>query len=143
MPSAQAQTEAFTREVSLRHPIEAVWAAVTRKELVDKYYFVPLGADISQAGVEIFFGPPNNKAIVGTVVAYEPPRLLRHTFRFVGDDKSPDTTVTYTLTSEPGGTRLHLEHRGYPVDSQGYADISGGWPVLLDGLKAVLDGQRK
>lgn len=134
--------EPFVHDVLLDHPPGAVWAAITRKELVDRYYFAPLGEDVVRAGADIYYGLPTNKMIVGSIVACEPPRQLVHTFRFVGDDESPDTVVTYALEPSGAGTRLRVEHRGYATDSQGYADVSMGWPIILDQLKDLLDGKR-
>ena len=128
-------------EVGLAHPIAAVWDGITRKSLVDKYYFAPLGADMSEAGKPMYYGAPAKPAITGTVIAYRAPQLLEHSFRFAGDSSSPDTVVTYRLAATGKGTRVRIEHRGYPGDSQGYSDVSLGWPILMDRLDALLDGQ--
>ena len=137
---AKPPSEPFVHEIALAQPVATVWAALTRKALVDKYYFAPLGADISQAGTEIYYGLPNGKMITGTILKFQPPALLVHTFRFAGDMVSPETTVTYSLAANGNGTTLRVEHRGYPIPSQGYADISGGWPIIFDRLAALLDG---
>jgi len=79
--------------------------------------------------------------ILGRVLALEEPRRLSHSFRFDGDD-APDTIVTYALAPRGTGTHLTIEHRGYPVVSQGYADISGGWPIIVERLKGLLDGRK-
>ena len=138
--AAKPPSEPFVHEIVLAQPMATVWEALTRKAIVDTYYFAPLGADISQAGTEIYYGPVDGKMITGTVVKLQPPALLVHTFRFVGDTVSPETTVTYSLAANGSGTTLRVEHRGYPVPSQGYADISGGWPIIFDRLAALLDG---
>ena len=138
--TATAQPKPFVHEIALAHPVATVWAALTHKALVDKYYFAPVGADISQAGTEIYYGLPDGKLITGTILKIQPPALLVHTFRFVGDETSPETTVTYSLAANGIDTTLRVEHRGYPVPSQGYADISGGWPIIFDRLAALLDG---
>ena len=141
MQQIAASRAPYIQEVVLDHDIRSVWKALTRKSLVDRYYLAPLGADIAGIGTEIYYGTAKDKLITGTVIAHQAPSLLSHTFRFVGDTESPDTIVTYRLTTEGKGTRLLLQHRGYRVPSQGHADISGGWPVIIDRLRAVLDGK--
>lgn len=128
----------YVIEATFACPIGVVWAAITRKELIDKYYFLPIGADITAPGAEIYYGPPSQKLITGTVIAVEAPHSLQHSFRFAEEADKAETMVTYTLAAAGTGTHLRIEHCGYAVDSQGYADISGGWPIIVDGLKAVV-----
>ena len=142
MLTAEIASPAFRSEVILEHPLDVVWGALTRKALIDRYYLAPIRTDITAAGAEIIYGPPEAKLITGVVSVFEAPRLLVHSFRFDGDTDSPDTTVTYRLTAAGQGTRLELIHAGYEVPSQGYADIEGGWPVILDRLKTLLDARR-
>ena len=136
------QKPEFHLAVDLAHPIEVVWGALTQKSVVDTYYLAPLRSDVGGVGTEISYGPPDAKLIAGTVLTSDAPRLLSHSFRFGGDTASPDTTVTYRLERTAKGTRLEILHAGYPIDSQGYADVAGGWPVIADGLKSVLDSRR-
>ena len=138
-PAAEKSQNAFVLDVVLNQPIEKVWNAITKKSLVDKYYFSPINADISTVGADIYYGTASRKLIIGTITALEVPRLLMHSFRFAEEADTTETTVTYALTADGMKTRLHLEHRGYAANSQGYADISLGWPIIIDGLKSVLD----
>ena len=133
------ESKAYVLDVTFDQPIETVWAAITKKELIDKYYFSPVNADVTQVGAEIFYGPAAHKLILGKVLALDAPSLFKHSFRFAEEADTSETTVIYTLSSEAKGTRLHIEHQGYAANSQGYADIEGGWPVIAGGLKAVLE----
>ena len=137
--SATPADAPFVHEIVLARPIATVWTALVRKDIVDKYYLAPLGADIATVGSEVFYGLPSNKMIVGTVLAVEAPTRLVHTFRFASDS-GPDTTVTYALAATGSGTVLRIEHRGYPDPSQGYSDIAMGWPIIAGRLKALLEG---
>ena len=134
-----ADSGTFVLDFTFDHPIEAVWDAITKKTLVDKYYFSPINSDVTQVGADIYYGPASKKLIAGTVIAVEAPHLLKHSFRFAEEADTSKTIVTYALTSDGTQTRLHLEHQGYAAGSQGYSDIAGGWPIIINGLKIVLD----
>jgi uncharacterized protein YndB with AHSA1/START domain len=72
------------------------------------------------------------------VLAVEPERLLQYRFA----TGSLDTTITWRLTPEAGGTRLTLIHAGFDLDSPlGRTALEGmgkGWPGLLRRLATVL-----
>jgi uncharacterized protein YndB with AHSA1/START domain len=133
---------AYRLALDLAHPPETVWAALTQKARIDRYYLAPIWSDVGCAGSEMVYGPPGARLIEGAVLEADAPRRLRHTFRFAGADAGPYTTVTYRLEPTATGTRLEIHHAGYPRDSQGHADISGGWPVIAEKLKVYLDGAR-
>jgi uncharacterized protein YndB with AHSA1/START domain len=50
-------------------------------------------------------------SLEGEYLEVDPPRRLVHTWRMVGDDEV--TTVTFTLSEHPAGTRLLLTHEGF------------------------------
>ena len=135
-----ASDDIFTLTVTIERPAEEVWRALTRKAHVDRYYLAPLDADIAAAGSDFYYGTEAQRMIVGKVVTLRPPLELTHTFRFAGGPDPRESVVTYRLDADGNRTRLSLEHSGYPADSQHFADISMGWPIILDGLKAHLEG---
>ena len=79
--------------------------------------------------------------IIGTVVTYQAPLELSHTFRFADSGDATESRVTYRLAAIGDTTRVSVEHRGYPADSQHFADISMGWPIILNGLKTHLEAR--
>src|SRR3954454_18374073 len=72
------------------------------------------------------------------VLEVEPEKLLRYTFA----EGVLDTTLTWRLEPEGGGTRLFLEHGGFDPDSPvGLTALRGmgdGWPGILAHLAARL-----
>ena len=130
----------FTAAVKIGRPVEDVWAAIVTKAIVDTYYFVPLSADLNGAGQAFHYGPGDEKMIVGEVLEYQPPDMLKHSFRFGGPDQ-PVSVVTYSLKGGGGQTEVVVIHEGYASDSQPYADIAGGWPIILEGMKARLEAK--
>lgn len=129
----------FKQSITIDRPVADVWRALTMKTHVDRYYMAPLNADITAVSSEIYYGTPTQKMIVGKVVVLDPVQELTHTFRFSDSSDPSDSSVTYRLTVTGDGTQLDLEHRGYAADSQHYADISMGWPIILNGLKTHLE----
>ena len=87
---------------------------------------------------DIWHGSKNQQLITGKVLELTAPEVFKHSFKFAGPDQ-PDSTVTYALTNSGGQTQLTVTHEGYGPDSQPYADIAGGWPIILGGLKALLE----
>ena len=140
LPGSAWAEDAYRIERVIDAPPNRVWQALVEKAWVDRYYFVPLGADIEAVGRELTYGTADQTLILGRVLRLEPERVLEHSFRFAHEDPAVRTTVTYRLQHAVAAqTRLELEHRGYPPESQSYADIAGGWPIILDGLKRVVE----
>jgi uncharacterized protein YndB with AHSA1/START domain len=73
---------------------------------------------------------------IGRIVGWDPPHLLRYTWR------APvwpiETTITVTFTETDEGTRVEVTHEGFGVD--GVPDLGDGYAVglreILGGLKA-------
>ncbi len=72
------------------------------------------------------------------VIAVEPERLLSYSFA----PGMLNTTITFRLEPEGTGTRLHLEHSGFDLDSPlgktAFEGMSGGWPAILAGIEKVI-----
>ncbi|MDX1403281.1 MAG: SRPBCC family protein [Woeseiaceae bacterium] len=70
----------------------------------------------------------------GKVIAYEPPRLLTHSWDFEGNSSE----VTYELSEQDGQVKLVLTHRR--LDSrEEMASVCGGWHTHLDILSDILE----
>ena len=134
-----ANEKSFARSIEIASKPDVVWNALTKKAHVDKYYLAPLGEDLSSTESEIFYGTSEKKMIAGEVTIFEPPMRLTHTFRFAGRDGAKTSYVTYWIKAVEGGSKLTISHVGYKAGSQDYADISMGWPIIMDGLKAYLE----
>lgn len=89
-----------------------------------------------------FKGPPMmdwDGTVQCEVLAVEPERLLK--YRWVGGASANrlDSIVTWTLAPTPTGTRLHLEHAGFPDDHAGYPFMARGWAGKRDDIAALLE----
>jgi uncharacterized protein YndB with AHSA1/START domain len=114
-----------------RHPVERVWAAISRPEEMKAWF--PSAVDVEpRVGAPIAFtDDPNTVPTTGTVLVYEPPRRLSFTWM---DDE-------LHLTLEPlgeGSCRLTLVN--VLADPSAAARNAGGWHVCLAELRKALDG---
>ncbi len=138
-PKIMATQDIYKHSIIIDRSVDDVWRALTQKIIVDRYYLAPLGADITAVGDELYYGMPENKIIVGQIVTLSAPAEFTHTFRFTDSSDPTETLVTYRLTTSNNSTRLDLQHSGFAAESKHFADISGGWPIILDRLKVLLE----
>lgn len=113
-------------------PPADVWRALVEPKVIEAWGGGPAemtpepGAAFSLWGGDIH----------GTVTAVEPGRRLVEDW-YGGDWPAP-STVTFTLSEEPCGTRLTLEQTGVPDEEA--ADIDAGWDdYYLGPIKTLLD----
>jgi uncharacterized protein YndB with AHSA1/START domain len=92
----------------------------------------------------------------GQVLAADPPRLLSYTFEVMEDPNRRDVTgqlvdqlrrerpsrVTFEIEPFRGQVKLTLTHDDFEPNSAVLERVSQGWPVVLSGLKSVLEGGR-
>jgi uncharacterized protein YndB with AHSA1/START domain len=73
------------------------------------------------------------------VLAVEPERLLSYSFA----PGTLDSTITWRLEPENDGTRLHLEHAGFDLDSplgkKAFEGMGSGWPAVLKRIAPAID----
>lgn len=135
----------FVQEIEIHAPSAKVWEHLVTPALVNGYYLAPMKTLDLQAGGEIAYGTKEETMISGTVKQVSPNETFMHTFRF-GDRPSentsePDTLVTYTIKENNIGSVLTLTHSGFPAENQTFADISGGWPIILQNLKKAVEAE--
>ncbi|CAN5674983.1 SRPBCC family protein [soil metagenome] len=128
----------FEYTIFIGKPPQEIWDALTRKELVDRYYLAPLLRLEAHPGGSIAYGY-ETEVIVGTVREAIAPAKLSHTFAF---SDAPDYATLVSYVIQPAGpsiSRLTLSHTGFADEDQTFADISGGWPAILSSLKTLLE----
>ncbi|MDH3741085.1 MAG: SRPBCC domain-containing protein [Hyphomicrobiales bacterium] len=130
--------DTYTRSVTIQRSQDDVWAALVTKSIVDTYYFLPVSDDITAAGQKIYYGTKDQQLITGKVLELQSPSVFKHSFRFAGEGQVA-SVVTYSLAALGDATNLTVTHDGYAADTQSYADIAGGWPIILDGIKSKLE----
>ncbi len=128
---------ALTREKFLPHPPAAVWRALTDPDLHARWWAAGDVKPVVGHRFTLDMGPFGSQPC--EVTAVEDERLLAYRFA----EGTLDTTVTWTLTPQDGGTLLVLTHAGFDLDSpmgrQAYEGMGNGWPHVLDRLAGLLD----
>lgn len=123
------------------HPPAKVWQALTDPKIHAKWWT-----------------PGDVRAVIGhrftldrgawgqqpcEVIAVEPERMLSYSFV----PGTLDTTITWRLEPEGSGTRLHLEHSGFDLDSPlaktAFESMGRRWQSVLARIGPVLEGGLK
>jgi uncharacterized protein YndB with AHSA1/START domain len=128
-------------EIFIKTTPEKLWEAITDPAQRASYSFgVTTTSDWSE-------GSSYESGVAGAVdiargenLVVDPPRLLVQTFTAQWSDEVKSlgaTRVTWEI--EPVGTscRLTVIHDQLPLDAN--AEIYGGWPMILSGLKTLLE----
>lgn len=138
-------TEAVELERFYPHPPAAVWRALTEPDLLAQWL---MPNDIVAAvGHSFTFTTTPVAEFDGTVrcrvLEVDVERRLVYSWR---SNSGLNTTVTWTLRAEAGGTLLRLVHDGFdtadPLQRIAYDAMGGGWRGhIADRLAATLDGR--
>lgn len=134
---------AHVYEIEIEAPAERVWAALNARE--QEYN---AGWTLEYEGVE----PGSRYAcrdergepmIVGEVIEFDPPRRLvatsSHQWSEAVKAERP-SRVTYEIVPTPTGCKLTVIHDGFESeDSPTYRAVEGGWPPILEALKALVE----
>ena len=131
-------------DFDLPSPPAQVWRTLTEPALVARWL---METDIAPiVGRQFSFrGTPMGDwdgHVACEVLAVEPARLLRYSWRGGSGANRLDTIVTWTLTpTSTGGTLLHLEHAGF-ADANGsafdaFTIMGGGWRGKGDEIAAL------
>jgi uncharacterized protein YndB with AHSA1/START domain len=127
-------------EIYIKTTPERLWKAITDTEMRRKYTF---GAVVTSDWTQ---GSRHETVGNGTLIAegenldVDPPRRLVQSFRALwGDDVKREGTSRVTWEIEPVGDscRLTVTHDQLREDAN--AQLYGGWPMVLSGLKTLLE----
>jgi len=128
-------------EIYIKTSPERLWEAITDGEMRKRYSF---GVGTESAWTE---GSEYRSAVPGVVdiasgenVEVDPPRRLVQTFTALwSEDVRKEGTSRVTWEIEPVGDscRLTVIHDQLPPDAP--AELYGGWPMILSGLKTWLE----
>jgi len=127
---------------------EAIWQALTDPEWIARYgYRTRVDFDLQPGGVYranateemLAFGAPP-VMVEGEVLEVDPPRRLVHTMAALWDDEvraEGFSRVTWEI--EQVGDSCHLTLTHDQLREGANAQIFGGWPMVLSGLKTWLE----
>jgi uncharacterized protein YndB with AHSA1/START domain len=126
------------KELFIKATPERVFQALTTKDDLERWFLVKAEVDLRPGGAIRFeWGP--GVFNVGKILVLEPPHRLSYSWEAL--EPSP-TTITFELTAENDGTRLHLIHTGIGEGEDWdtyYTSVNGGWNAHLTNLTAWLE----
>jgi uncharacterized protein YndB with AHSA1/START domain len=135
----------ITASIEIAAPPEAVFRAISSPEITqwwgadDMYRVVKWVGDVRpggtwQADTAAAGGGPE-MIVRGKFLVVDPPRVLEHTWEPSWEDFL-STTVRYTLTPTPTGTRVDVRHSGFAAAAAAGQDHAEGWMRVLNWLEA-------
>jgi len=129
-------------EIYIKTTPERLWKAITDTEMRRKYTF---GAVVTSdwtpgsryEGLGMGMGTP---IFEGENLEVDPPRRLVQSFRALwGEDVKSEGTSRVTWAIEPIGDSCRLTVTHDQLREGGNDQIFGGWPMILSGLKTLLE----
>jgi uncharacterized protein YndB with AHSA1/START domain len=134
------------KTVTIDAPRAKVWDALTNPAKVKQYmHGTNLSTDWKVGGPIIWTGEWKGQSYVdkGTVLAFEPERLLKYTHRspMGGSADTPENyhTVTCELTEDGGKTTLTLTQDNNATQAGADALAEDNWGPMLLGLKETAE----
>jgi uncharacterized protein YndB with AHSA1/START domain len=135
-----SDTTSITVDQFLAHPPRRVWQALVDPGLLSAW-FMPNDFAPAVGHAFTFQRPKPNRElhfsdkIVCEVLEIQAEKQLSYSWTDAAYPGELDSTVTWTLESEGGGTRLVVEHRGFaaddPIHQKVRALMTGGWAIYL------------
>lgn len=118
------------------HSPEKVWKALTDPEIQADWWAAGDVKPVVGHRFTLDMGKWGHQPC--EVLEVEPVRLLKYSFA-PGDTS---TTITWRLEPEENGTRLHLEHSGFDLESplarQAFEGMGEGWPTVLARIEGAI-----
>jgi len=124
-----------------------VWEALTTPEFTRQYWHSTRVRSDWQQGSSIEFlvdAEEGGEAVgcQGEILVADYPRELSYTWRFPRNPAVADevpSRVTFLLEPLGEHTRLTITHDQFPDDSKMHGYVCDGWPLVLAGLKTLLE----
>ncbi|HEX4204555.1 MAG TPA: SRPBCC domain-containing protein [Ktedonobacteraceae bacterium] len=138
MEKTPLRSRSIEKELFIKATPERVFQALTEKAYLERWFVKKAEVDLRPGGAISFdWGP--DVFNFGKVLVLEQPHRLSYTWEAL----SPAvTTVSFALTAENDGTRLHLIHTGIGEGEDWdryYTTRNSGWNVHLKNLTTWLE----
>ena len=129
-------------EIYIRTTPEQLWKAITDPEIRAKYNFGSrLDSDWKKGSrFEMTHPKADGPLGAGEIIEIDPPRRLVHTMTALWDDEvRSEGTSRVTWEIEPVGDSCRLLLTHDQLRDGASAQLYGGWPMILSGLKTWLE----
>lgn len=119
-------------ERRIPRPAEKVWAALTIPERVADWFGEPVEIDLRVGGkFRVLFPGGKDDMVEGTIIAFDPPRLLA--LEWFGT--AGDTIIRWELTPLDGACRLVFHQTG--LNAWWFLGGAAGWKGFVDDVVSV------
>ena len=129
-------------EIYIKTTPERLWEAITDSETRGKFQFGNRVTSTWQPGSHWKMGNPSAAAVLaeGENLEVDPPRrLVQSMIALWGDDVKSEGTSRVTWEIEPVGDSCRLIVTHDQLGDDANAQLYGGWPMILSGLKTWLE----
>jgi uncharacterized protein YndB with AHSA1/START domain len=133
-------------EIYIKTTPERLWEAITDSELRAKYTFgVGINTDWTPGSAyEAAHQASSTPISAGENLEVDPPRRLVQSFNALwGDDVKSEGTSKVTWEIEPVGDSCRLVVTHSDLREGANDQLYGGWPMILSGLKTLLETGEK
>ena len=128
----------FVFSTYIRTTPDKLWDALTNPEMTQQFYYGGrVQADMRVGGNFSYLAPNGEINLHGEVLELDPPKKLVTTFRATWAEAGGETTrVMYEI--EPMGEvcKFTMTHFDYEKSRAG---VETGWPIIVAGLKTLLE----
>ncbi len=127
----------------IRATPEAIWRGLTESEFTSHYYYNSTIESDFRPGSLYAYNAWGKVVLEGEILEADPPKRLVMTFHPVWDEAvvaDPPSRLTWEI--EPAGDgvcKLSAIHGGFERRTLVYENVAGGWPLILAGLKTLLE----
>ena len=140
MEKTTTNGRSIEKELFIKAIPQRVFLALTEQAELERWFLVKAELDLRPGGA-ISFEWDRARGVynVGKILILDPPHCLSYTWEAM--EPSP-TPVTFELTAENDGTRLHLIHSGIGEGKEWdhyYILRNNGWNIHLEHLVAWLE----
>ena len=140
MTDTSLATRSVVVERLMAHPPDKIWRALTEGHLIAEWLMPNDFRPVVGAAFALRTKPmPHWDGVVrGEVLEVEPNRRLAYSWK---TSAGMYTVVLWTLSREPGGTRVRMEQSGFRADEEAnYRGASYGWQRFVETLEKVVAG---
>lgn len=118
-----------------------IWDALTNPDITQRYWGNTRIESDWRVGSRIIYRRNGEVMDEHTILEVVPGRRLVHSFKPLFGEFKNEKASRVRLEIEPGGQvcKLTLRHDEFQPESKVFAACSIGWPLILSGLKTLLE----
>jgi len=135
----------LTYEMYIAAPPERVWEALTDARLTPQYFYGTEVKSSFKRGADIVYTAAGMAMVQGKILSVEKGRGLEISQHALWDpavSADAPTRVSWELAPVGNATRVTLVHDGFERETETLKQSTAGWPVILSGLKTLLETGR-